>query len=297
MSVLGKISKGRCQRPVTICVWGIPGCGKSTFAASAPNPIFFDTEGGSWSLDVSRVLVQDSWTSFLSDLRELVNADHGFKTVVVDTLDALEPLAIQHVCGLGAKKTLADFDYGKGYALLLQEWRIFLKTLETLRDKRGMNIILIAHECRKEFADPTLGTYAMFRPKLQDKVWGETNGWVDAVLFAQFDEALLEAKGERNRAIVSGRRVLRTTRGTGFCAKNRFGLPPTIDLDWFTFEQAAQPVPIETLKARLNDVLAKCSEDIRTKTVAYLSSRGETPETLRAVTERAEKLLQNGLAA
>jgi hypothetical protein len=273
MGLLSKIQSGRQRKPVTVCVYGVPGVGKTSFASAAPKPIVFDLEGGSSFLNVSRV------------------EEHTFKTLVVDTLDALEALAIAYVCQNNGKKTLADFSYGAGYAHLQQEWRLFLRALEVLREKRDMNIVLIAHEHRKSFSDPELGAFEVYRPKLQDKVWALTNEWCDAVLFAQFDQALLEKKDQKDRVIISGRRVLRTQRGTGYVAKNRFGLPEVIDLDWKTFETAAQPIPVETLKATLTSLLAQASDDIQAKAKTYLAERGETPETLRAVTERVQTLI------
>jgi hypothetical protein len=291
MGLLSKIQSGRQRKPVTVCVYGVPGVGKTSFASAAPKPIVFDLEGGSSFLNVSRVEPQQTWEEFVNDVRELVTAEHTFKTLVVDTLDALEALAIAYVCQNNGKKTLADFSYGAGYAHLQQEWRLFLRALEVLREKRDMNIVLIAHEHRKSFSDPELGAFEVYRPKLQDKVWALTNEWCDAVLFAQFDQALLEKKDQKDRVIISGRRVLRTQRGTGYVAKNRFGLPEVIDLDWKTFETAAQPIPVETLKATLTSLLAQASDDIQAKAKTYLAERGETPETLRAVTERVQTLI------
>lgn len=291
MGLKDKIQHGRVRKPVTVCVWGVPGVGKTTFAASAPSPLICCLEPGADRLDVAKLPAPSDWESFVGDLRELATTEHEFKSLAIDTLDALEVLAVQYVCQKGGKSTLADFSWGAGYALLVQEWRLFLRALEVLRDRKGMNIILIAHEHRKPFSDPELGSYEMYRPKLQDKVWALTNEWCDAVLFAQYDQALLEKEGQKSRAIVSGRRVLRTQRGTGFVAKNRYDLPATIDLDWKTFEQAAQPIPVEVLRKELDEVLAVAPEELRAKSLSFLGERGETPETIRALTERLKQKL------
>lgn len=291
MSVLDRIHKGRQRSPLTVTVYGVPGVGKTTFAASAPGAIVHDIEGSAKHLDVARIDAPETWEAFLTELRELVSEKHSFQTYAVDTLDALEVLAVQHVCEKNNKQTLADFSWGGGYALLLQEWRIFLKALEQLRDKRGMNIVLVSHEHRKDIDDPEIGRFAMYRPKLQEKAWALTNEWCDAVLFAQFDQALLEKDGQRARAIVSGRRVLRTQRGTGYVAKNRYGLPETIDLDWKTLEVAAQPADAKELRAKLDEMLGKLDETTKLTVTKWLSERGESPEVLRAATERVQKRL------
>lgn len=287
MTLLERVQHGRQRRPITACIYGVPGVGKTTFGASAPNPLVACVERGAEFLDVSKLPPPESWESFLADMRELATAEHGWKSLVIDTLDALEPLATAHVLTKHNKQALGDFAWGGGWALLQSEWRLFLSVLERLRDKRDMNIILIAHEHRKAHADPELGSFDMYRPKLQDKVWALTNEWCDAVLFAQFDQAILEAKdGQRARAIVSGRRVLRTQRGTGYVAKNRYGLEPTIDLDWKTFERATSPIGIDELRAKYLGLLEKVPAEIQTKAKQFVAERGETPEVLRAITEK-----------
>lgn len=291
MSVLERIQSGRRRKPLTVAIYGVPGVGKTTFGASAPNPVIHCLERGADHLEVSKLDAPESWEQYLADVRELGTADHGFRTYVVDTLDALEVLATAHVCAKGRKETLADFSWGGGYALLAQEWRLFLKALETLRDKRGMHVVLIAHEHRKTIQDPEHGSYEMYRPKLQEKAWGLTNEWCDAVMFAAFDAAILEKEGQRSRAIVSGQRVLKTQRGTGFVAKNRFGLPPVIDLDWKTFEKLAQPQDPAELKSKLEEALSRADGDLQAKVRGFLAERGETPEALRASLERVTKIL------
>jgi hypothetical protein len=290
MTLLERVQHGRQRRPITACIYGVPGVGKTTFGAAAPNPLMCCIERGAEHLDVSKLPPPESWDAFLTDLRELATAEHGFKSIVIDTLDALEPLAVAAICTQHKKDTLADFSWGGGYALLQAQWRLLLSALERLRDVRGMNIILIAHEHRKAYSDPELGSFEMYRPKLQEKAWAVTNEWCDAVLFAQFDQALFEKDGQRARAIVSGRRVLRTQRGTGYVAKNRYGLEPTIDLDWKTFERAATPVGIDELRAKYLGLLEKVPSDVREKATTFVKERGETPEVLRAITERMLKM-------
>lgn len=292
MSALNRVQSGPQRKPLLVVVYGVPGVGKTTFAASAPAPIVHDLEKGSLRLDVARFEpAPSSWEQFLADIGELSVSEHRFDTYVVDTLDAIEVLAVSHVCAKAKKSTLSDFSYGAGYALLLQEWRIFLDAVEQLQAKKGMHVVLLAHEHRKVYDDPELGSFTMYRPKIQDKTWALTNECADAVLFAQFDQAILEKEGQKARAIVSGRRVLRTQRGTGYVAKNRFSLPETIDLDWKAFAEASSPVGIAELRTRLDAALEKADEEFRTKLLAWVKERGGGAAALRAATERATQRL------
>ena len=54
MSLLSTITKGRENRPPRLFVYGQEGVGKSLFSASAPNPIFVQTEDGLGEIDTAK---------------------------------------------------------------------------------------------------------------------------------------------------------------------------------------------------------------------------------------------------
>ena len=49
-----KIRRGKICRAQKIVFYGPEGIGKTTIASKFPNPLFIDTEGGSYHLDVAR---------------------------------------------------------------------------------------------------------------------------------------------------------------------------------------------------------------------------------------------------
>ena len=51
MGMLDSIQSGKENRPPRIMIYGAEGVGKSTFAASAPNPVFIQTEDGLGEID------------------------------------------------------------------------------------------------------------------------------------------------------------------------------------------------------------------------------------------------------
>ena len=59
-----RIKSGRLKKPVKAVFYGLEGTGKSTLAAQTPNPLFFDTEGGTTYLDVNRVDQFPGWAAF-----------------------------------------------------------------------------------------------------------------------------------------------------------------------------------------------------------------------------------------
>ena len=66
---------------------------RSSPTAAAPAPVFIGAEKGSAELDVARFPQPQTWSEFGEALRTLHSAEHSYQTVVIDTLDWLEPLA------------------------------------------------------------------------------------------------------------------------------------------------------------------------------------------------------------
>jgi hypothetical protein len=202
------------------------------------------------------------------------------------------------VVELGKKETLADFDFGKGQVAVSNLWRIFLKGMEVLRDKRDMNIFFIAHEHHKPMKDPSLGEYAIYRPKLIDRVWHLTNEWCDAVLFAEFETLLYEKKQEMRRGVVTGARVLHTQRATGFVAKNRYGLPPVMPLDFgefYGYVKRSAPENLSPLETELAVRLEELGNAALTaKAAAYIEKHGKTSETLKQLINTVVAYINEG---
>jgi hypothetical protein len=201
-----------------ILVYGPNGIGKTSFAASLPMPLLIDYDHGAAEVSVPRVPGPATW-DLAMDLVQ--NFPAGFGSIAIDTVDALERLAVAKV--LGTKKSLnLDFKWGEGYEQVAGLWREFLAALDTLQ-ARGVLICLLGHSVVRTAQDPQLGEYDQHTSLLGKKVWAATKAWADVVGFVNFDAALVE--GQRgNMAIVTGSRLLHTTRGTGFEAKNRFGI-------------------------------------------------------------------------
>lgn len=252
--------------------------GKSTLGASLPKPILIDFDKGADQLKVDRLEGPKTWLDTLALLREIGNDPQGYESLVIDTIDPLEEQATDHVCAVGHKPTIADFGYGAGYEALAAEWRNMLAELDFIRSK-GLTICLLAHSVIRTAQDPQLGQYDQFTVQLQKKTWAATQRWCDLVGFAAFDAAI---KKEERRAIVSGDRVLYTSKGSGFEAKNRFGMPEKMPLGWEPIAKA-----IEACRQKAGEV---------EKRILELAKGTEHEEKARGFVEHAagdvRKLLQ-----
>lgn len=285
MSVLSQVTKGKVSQPFLGIVSGVDGVGKTTFAAQMPGVVFVGPEMGTANLDVSRLPVADSLAQLYTQLDALASEPHSFQSVAVDAIDGIEPLIWEDLvfkAGSSKIKSIEDFGYGKGYVAALDEWRRFMGKLNILREKRKMNVMLIAHVHVKAAKDPTvIEDYDRYQLKLNDKAAALLREWVDCVFFANFETLTAKDKQGKTRAFGDGARYLYTERRAGFDAKNRFGLPFQLDLDWAQLSEhlgsanADDPATLkhvielmieemtdEGMKAKTKQFLAGCGDDI-----------------------------------
>ncbi len=242
MSLLERATKGKIKKPHLVLIYGVDSVGKSTFGAQAPSPIFLGSEEGTNNLDVTRFPYVGTWAEVNAAISELTNDKHNHKSLVIDSLDWLEPILHRTICERHNAKSieLAAGGYGKGYVEALGEWQQFISSLSKLRDTRGMNIILIAHSEVIKFNDPQMQSeYDRYQLKLYKKAAALFREYVDSVLFANF-EIFTKKDSGKTRAFGDGARVLYTERRPGFDAKNRFGLPYQMPLSWEDYDKATQ---------------------------------------------------------
>lgn len=271
MSLLKQITKGVSQRPHFVLLYGVDGVGKSSFGAAAPKPVFLGPEDGLGMLDVSKFPTPKTWADVKAAVSELLNEEHDFKTLVLDSVDWIEPLVWAHVCREANVKSIeeAGGGYGKGYVAAREQWQEFIRTLQSLRKK--MNIVAIAHAQVKTVEDPYENErYDRFIVKLNDKaadIWREA---VDCVFFANFETRMTKEKGARKaKAFGDGKRVMFTERRPAFDAKNRFDLPFQMDLSWDAFASLASKV-IPTAAETGTDKLLKLFKGKEAEALAYL---------------------------
>ena len=114
--MLENIRKGKTQSPPRILIYGCEGIGKSSFGASAPAPIFVPTEDGLDQIDCESFPLSETFEQFISYLTALVQEEHQYRSVIIDSLDWLERLIWSHVCAVYGVKSIekADGGFGKG---------------------------------------------------------------------------------------------------------------------------------------------------------------------------------------
>ena len=245
---LKSISKSTPKKPI-IAIYGPSGIGKTTFGASAPNPIFVLTEDGLGDIEVAAIPINEetgkprkatSFAEVLDCLADISNQNHDFKTVVVDSLDWLETLVWEATCKRLKVNSIEDPGYGRGYVEAMTDWKDFFDAITYLRDIKNMNVILIAHGAIIKIEDPIHPAYDQNTMKLHKRSMAKVEEFVDVLGFgALYTTTTSEKVGfdkTRNRAITTGERIMYVSPSVGFKAKNRYRMGSPIPLDWEEFE-------------------------------------------------------------
>jgi hypothetical protein len=286
-----KIVGGLTRHGLKALFFGPPGVGKTSLVKGAPKPILIDYDKGANQTGLDRIPGPTNWPDALALFRAIVADPRGYKSIAIDTLDPLEDLAIVHVCRQAGKKSLADIGgFGAGYDALKNEWRLLLSTLE-VASENGMNVILLSHSIVRQTSDPQLGPYEVFTTNLQKKTWALTSRWCDLVGFCAFETSRIK---DEKRAINTGQRLLLTTAGTGYLAKERFALPRSMPLSWEVLDAAIQrfysTAKPEDIVVRIL-ALAKGNADLEAKAAYYIDdAKGDVRRLLQIEDVLKEKL-------
>lgn len=251
-----QITRGKRARAQKVVIYGPEGIGKSTFAAEFPNPVFIDTEGSTDNMDVARLDKPTSWTMLNAEIAFIKANPTECGTLIIDTIDWAEALAVESVCAQHSKKGIEDFGWGKGYTYVQEEIGRFLNSLSELVEM-GINVVLTAHTQLKKFEQPDeMGAYDRYELKLGQKSSSKTaplvKEWADMVLFANYRTILMTADNGKKKA-QGGERIMYTNHRPAWDAKNRHGLPDEVPFNFssiahiFAGQPTPQPVPPQTV--------------------------------------------------
>lgn len=221
---------------ITIC--GDAGLGKSTLAATFPNPLFIRAEDG-----VSRIPsnirpkalpVLRNEEQLWDQLKALIHEEHDYKTVVVDTVSALDRLFVQAILAQDGKaKSLnqALGGYGAGFSALAARHQQVRNAAEALRIKRGMNVVFLAHTEVGTVRLPDVDDFSRYSLRMtHDKSLPPYLDDVDAVGFLRQRIVLRGDDDERKKAVSDDTRELVMHVTASNVSKNAYGITEPVEV-------------------------------------------------------------------
>lgn len=209
---------------LSVLWYGKTKIGKSSTCAQADGALFLATEAGLNHLETYQVPIT-SWEDMLQACADVAAGKHPFRTIIVDTVDQAYRLCTDYVCTKFNIDHESDLGYGKGYALVNNEFTRVLTKLSLL----PYGLYLISHAQEKEIETRT-GPVTRIVPTLPDKARKIVLGLVDMILYCDLD-ITSGPNGEQQ-----ARRVIRTKPSLHYEAGDRTGrLPEVFDLDYSTF--------------------------------------------------------------
>jgi hypothetical protein len=248
--MMARLQKTREPKPPIAVVYGVGGVGKTTFGANAPSPIFIQTEDGLTSPALTNIPsfgLMRSFAEVMSALDTIAqhHKEQGWGTIVIDSIEGLDPLIRAHVCDKNAWGRIEDGAYGAGKSAYREEWNEFVQAIISLRNYTNMGIIIIGHTKTVPVTPPDGQQYNRYGFTLAPDIGEIIVDNSDMVLFATRPKTVVQQdKGFGNKVgrVVGSSDPVLFTSDEGWClGKNRFNLPtPHIPLN---FDAVAPYVP------------------------------------------------------
>jgi len=241
MSILAQ-AKPPADQPAILTIAGDAGVGKTRFAATFPNPIFIRAEDGMQSIPSAErsaalplIAGHEDVDALWAQLTALIREEHDYKTLVIDSVTALESKFIDYVVATdpGKPKSInqALGGYGAGLRAVAAMHQRIRKAAGILREKHGMATVFIAHT-ETETVDPPDGTsYTRVSLRLGKRSCQPYIDDVDAVGLISLETYRRQTASEKpDKAFSDGTRLLSMASSAAHVSKNRFGITEDIVL-------------------------------------------------------------------
>lgn len=219
--------------PPVMLLYGVDGIGKTSLAAEFPDPIYLATEGERPPSDVEMATpgTIESFDDLLNIIGQLLDEEHDRKTVIIDSLDGLEPLIWRATCSRLGVESIEAPGFGRGYVEADTEWNDLMAAVSALA-RSGINVVMLAHPEIIRFDSPVSDPYSRYTVKLHKRANSLVREKADIVAFMNYRISIKEKEVARQTKVSHAEggkeRQIHLSEGAGYVAKNRFSMADTI---------------------------------------------------------------------
>lgn len=236
MASIAPPSPATDDAPPIITICGDAGTGKTSLAATFPNPVVIRAEDGLKSIpknqrpDAFPLLKtpDDLWNQLLW----LGQEEHDYKTLIIDSVSRLEELFTAECLKKDGKaKTLntAMGGYGAGRQYVAAQHARVRKMAGRIAEKCGMAVIFISHADIETMRLPDVDDYQRYSLRLMKDSLPPYVDDVDMVAFVRLAAALRGDDGDRKKVVSNGDREVICHATAASVSKNRYGITETLD--------------------------------------------------------------------
>jgi hypothetical protein len=232
MDLKDLISRPKIEAPA-ITIFGEGGTGKTLLGSTFPSPVYIRAEDG---FDVFTgkkpyaMPVLENGMDIFPQLDALLEQEHNFKSLIVDSITALDKLFESHVVRSDPKAksiTSAAGGYGAGYSAVAELHSKVKDKCDRLRNEKGMTIVFLGHVEIEKMDMPDQPDYSRYGMRIHKKSIGYYTDFVSLVGFLR-ERSIVNA--ETGKAKSFGDRVLICHKVVSSISKNRFGITEEIEV-------------------------------------------------------------------
>ena len=181
----------RDLRGYSVFFYGEPKSGKTTIASKFPDALLLAFEKGYNALAGVMAQPINSWAEFIKVQRQLKDekVKEKFSTIIIDTADIAYSYCEKYVCANNGVDTIADIGYGKGYALVGNEFDEKLRSIVQM----DYGLVIISHATDKTFKNEAGVEYNQIVPTLGNKPRNIVSRMCDIIGYSR---AVQDAEGK-----------------------------------------------------------------------------------------------------